>query len=48
LCNDLIATAGEVIPDLGNVRISTTAVIQFNIWRVLILGAAGDPSTVLY
>lgn len=47
-CNDVVSTEGQVIPDLGNVRVATTAFLQFNIWSVLILGTKGDAASVLY
>ncbi len=31
-CNDVVATAGELIEDLGNVRSSITASIQITMW----------------
>ena len=31
-CNDVIATTGELIENLGNVRNSITATIQITMW----------------
>ena len=47
-CNDLISTVGEVVPDLGNIRVSQTASLQINLWRIQIMGTAGDIQSLLY